>query len=495
MVKSRRWAVAAGTGAFLITAGYHGLAVDDSDTPWHVADGNLILHRLGTGVFGPIRTDPFSWTARGRPWHPNAWAFDTLTALAYRAGRWTGVGVFRVVLLAALAAATWWATARLATTWWPRVAAVLLAASFVAPFAVLRPQLASYLLLPVTLVIAGQVLDGRRPVWGLGALAVLFSLWADLHGVVVAGVIAVGAAAAGYALERRDRQSLTRAALVGGVCLAASCTTAYGWSVWTYAVTTRHASRNIIEWQHPSWHSSSDVTLFTVIAIAALWALARRPVPWRDLLPMVAMTVLALDAVRNEPLAVIAALPLFAATIDWAGSQARARIPARLLDAPSPRARALSPSIAFASIVVIGLAVDLFLDHGASGLDPTRLRPGAFPTVSAAALPAGCRLLNEYDQGGYLILARPDIPVSQDGRNDLYGAGFVDAQGQLLAGAGGTPALDRLGVTCVLAAPDRGIIPELAASGAWHRAGADRLAEAWVRRSVRTVAVRGASHR
>ena len=481
MRQHRRWAVAATVGAFLITAGYHGLAVDDSDTPWHVADGKLILRRLGQGVLGPMRTDPFSWTARGRPWHPNAWAFDLLTALSYKAARWTGVGVWRVILLAGFAAATWWATARLARTVWSRVAAVLLTASFVAPYAVLRPQLASYVLLPVTLVLAGRVFDGERPVRGLIVLAVLVSLWADLHGVVVAGVLAIGAAAAGHVLERRDLPSLSLASLLGALALVASCISPYGWSVWTYALRTRAASRNIEEWQPPSWHSSSDLLLFGVLALAALWALSRRPVPWRELLPAVAMSALALDAVRNEPLAVIAALPLFAGALEWAGSQILARTPPWFLDAPSERARALSPPIVFAAIVLIGLAIDLFIDHGASGLDPARLRPGAFPTVSAAALPSGCRLLNEYAQGGYLILMRPDIPVSEDGRNDLYGAAFVDAQSQLLAGDGGTAELDRQGITCVLVRPGRGLIPELAASGQWHRIAADSQAEAWVK--------------
>jgi hypothetical protein len=479
--QSRRWAAAAIAGAFLVTVSYHGLAVDDSDTPWHVADGKLILHRLGQGTLGPIRSDPFSWTARGRPWHPNAWAFDALTAVAYRLGRWTGVSVFRLVLLGGLVAAAWWATSRLTSAVWPRAAALLLAASLLAPFAVLRPQLASYLLLPVTLMLAGQALAGDRPVPPLVILAVVVSLWADLHGVVVAGVLAVAASAVGWVLERRDRSSVARAAAVTAVAVAASCTSPYGWSVWTYALRTRNASRNIVEWEHPSWHSSNDVFLFGVIALACLWALARRPVPWRDLLPAGAMTALALDAVRNEPLAVIAALPLFAGAIAWAGAQIRARTPPWFVTAPTGRPRALSPPIVYAATVVVAVAVDLFVNHGASGLDLRRLRPGAFPSISATALPSGCRLLNEYDQGGYLILMRPDIPVSQDGRNDLYGAAFVDAQSRLLAGTGGTADLDRLRITCVLIAPGRGLVPALAASAAWTRVAADRSAEAWIK--------------
>ena len=63
---------------------------------------------------------------------------------------------------------------------------------------------------------------------------------------------------------------------------------------------------------------------------------------------------------------------------------------------------------------------------------PNPLRSPEFPSVAAAALPGGCRLLNEYNDGGYLILVRPDVPVSQDGRNDLYGPRRLQEQEDVL---------------------------------------------------------------
>jgi hypothetical protein len=53
----------------------------ESDTFWQIRVGLDILrtHRV------PV-ADPYSWTARGQPWHPKSWLFDVGLALAYRAG-------------------------------------------------------------------------------------------------------------------------------------------------------------------------------------------------------------------------------------------------------------------------------------------------------------------------------------------------------------------------------------------------------------------------
>jgi hypothetical protein len=427
----------------------------------------------------------FSWTARGHAWHPNAWAFDAAAGGAYRLGGWLGVSLLRLVLLGAIIAAAWLASGRLTDSRWARALAVFLAGALLPPFSALRPQLASFGLLLVCLHLTRHTLTVARPLPALALLAATVALWADVHGVVVVGAAAVVAASAGYVAERVaiDRASVAaaarRAGLTALVAVAASCMSPYGWTVWTYAVHTRAASRNIQEWQHPSLHAADDVFLFAVIVLALLWGLLRRgQQPWRELLPALVLTALAADAVRNEPLALLAAVPLLAGALEGVGGAMPLWLSNRL-------PRALSPTVAFAGLVVTVLAFGWFVRDGAAGLDLTRLRPRAFPVRSAAALPSGCRLLNEYDQGGYLILARPDIPVSQDGRNDLYGAAFVDRQGQLLAGAGGTAALDRLGITCVLVKPGRGLIDQLQTSSQWIRVAADPRAQAWIRATSR----------
>jgi len=105
------------------------------------------------------------------------------------------------------------------------------------------------------------------------------------------------------------------------------------------------------------------------------------------------------------------------------------------------------------------LAVPAFTHLGRPEVDPRVLD----------ALPAGCRLLNEYILGGHVILYRPDVPVSLDSRNDVYGAADV----RRLQGAFDVPTeglTETLGVTCVLTRTDRRLAAALRADPRWRTA-------------------------
>ena len=90
-----------------------------------------------------------------------------------------------------------------------------------------------------------------------------------------------------------------------------------------------------------------------------------------------------------------------------------------------------------------------------------------FPVVAAEEIPAGCRLLNEYAHGGYLIATRwPEVRVSQDGRNDLYGSERIERQRELLEGDS-LVELEEVGIDCVLADASRPLVEALQASDRW----------------------------
>ena len=62
--------------------------LNDSDTLWQVRAGERILdHRAIPS------TDPFSFTAGGRPWLPHEWLAETFMALAFRVGGFRGIMV------------------------------------------------------------------------------------------------------------------------------------------------------------------------------------------------------------------------------------------------------------------------------------------------------------------------------------------------------------------------------------------------------------------
>jgi hypothetical protein len=74
--------------------------------------------------------------------------------------------------------------------------------------------------------------------------------------------------------------------------------------------------------------------------------------------------------------------------------------------------------------------------------------------------------------GGAVILLRPDVPVIQDSRNDLYGVRRLRQLDQIEAGsAAGLTRLGDLGVTCVLVPDHAGLAIALRNEPGWRRVG------------------------
>jgi len=185
---------------------------------------------------------------------------------------------------------------------------------------------------------------------------------------------------------------------------------------------------------------------------------------------------MAADAVRNESVAVLVALPLTAGLCSGAARalSAKGAVPSR------------SPARWF--VAVSALLLILAVSHPALfplSPDPRVATPQAWPVSPARALPSGCRLLNEYQDGGYLIYGRPDILVSQDGRNDLYGRTILGAERARVYDPRPVSELRLFGqdVTCVLVRHQRPLAHALASSPGWRKVAAVAGVEAWVQES------------
>ena len=156
---------------------------------------------------------------------------------------------------------------------------------------------------------------------------------------------------------------------------------------------------------------------------------------------------------------------LLASAPELARGASRLELRHHLLTAPRRRALLHGAIIGFA---VLGVLSALHMRI------PRPMPSTTFPVRTTAAIPAGCRLLNEYDQGGYVIDHRwPDVLVSEDGRNDLYGETALVAQNTALnAGPGWQQWLDTNHVDCVLAYPYRPLVVKLRQAG-WHETASD----------------------
>ena len=98
---------------------------------------------------------------------------------------------------------------------------------------------------------------------------------------------------------------------------------------------------------------------------------------------------------------------------------------------------------------------------------------GTFPARAVAAIPTGCTLLNEYMYGGFVIFRRwPEVRVSLDGRNDVYGFDRIREQ-HLLLESRDPDRVDALGARCVLLHRRLPLARALAADPRWRRLSED----------------------
>ena len=184
--------------------------VSHADIYTHLHTGRLIL----AGEF-PFGADPYCYTTQGVRWVHNAWLFDVLIYLVYSLAGGAGLVLFRGLAVAGLLLLLFQIRRRDASLF-PVVLSLGLAAVVLSPRLFLRPELASYVLVGVTLFLLWRPpaqprrrtmqrlrgLTGGR-VWVF--LPPLFALWANLDQWFLLGPAAVGLFLLGEVIQ--DRQA------------------------------------------------------------------------------------------------------------------------------------------------------------------------------------------------------------------------------------------------------------------------------------------------
>lgn len=216
--------------------------------------------------------------------------------------------------------------------------------------------------------------------------------------------------------------------------------------------------RNASEW------GLGAVTLSVLALAAAGLMLLRRKKPSVEELERGRRRFLAVVAIRLLPILVFLALPVLAATVSqspWSGYVHSRRILFYLVTAA-----VLAPMVVLAlpSLRHIG-----------------RPDPAIYPSQLVRDIPPHCRLYNSYELGSFVILERPDVRVSLDSRNDLYGRQRVLAAEQVLRGQGDV-AHELAGANCVLVPPATGLATWLRTNQAWKLIGSEPTAVLFVRR-------------
>ncbi|TAM88278.1 MAG: hypothetical protein EPN43_08485 [Jatrophihabitans sp.] len=422
----------------------------DGDILWGTRSGSDIL--AGHGL---PHADSYSWTAHGVPWVPNSWGWNVLLALAYRLAGFVGIALLGIALLAATGALLGVAVRRAgaATAWGALTMQIGL--GLLALFLYPRAQLADYAAVVAVPLLVSDALGSsrsaaRRAAIGLVAVQVV---WMNLHTTAVIGPVIVLAVGAGTFASDRSRATALRtlglAALTAGACLA----TPYGTAPIAHLAEVRAASVGLIsEWRPAGFGSPEQILAVIALAfgaVAALSCVRRRSFDTVALLAVFA--VMTATALRFAPLLMLVAIPPLA--------RAAGRIRAR------PQFVDRICVLALAILTVVCAA-------GAAGF----AHPGAQNTSPRLvdALPHGCRLVNDMGVGGAVILSRPDVLVSIDSRNDMYGrAAELTALRVLGDAAYGDRYVTEHRVTCVLAPTGAPLVTALSHAAQWRVAATD----------------------
>lgn len=421
----------------------------DSDTGWHVLNGETILN---AGALP--HADSFSYTHAGQPWFAWEWMSDVLLGGAHRIA-----GLSGVALVAAFAIAlTAWAVARFSLSLGGNL--FLIAGASVLLLGVTsihwlaRPHVFSWLFALVFLACA----EHKRFLYVLPLAA---CLWANMHGSFLLGpaiLFIYGFAGASLA------------------SLLATFINPYGWRLHEHVFTylqNDYLMDHIAEFRSFSFHSAGAlyVELFLFIAVLGTIALLKQRRFGPALLAF-AMLHISLYSARHIPTAAVLLLPLCVAALT---REARAWPGLRPLLDYSDRLRLIDQKIWGVVPMILVLAGALAARDQNVGFDPAK-----FPVRAANFLPAGPagRVFTKDQWGGYLIYhSAGRTKVFIDGRSDFYGQNFIETYAQVADVKPGWQAvLKQYDVRVVLIPPDHALASALQLSPGWKRVYTDSVA-------------------
>jgi len=313
-VRSPRVSTVAG-GAFALWGLGVGLErLHDNSYLTHVATGRFILDH------GVPTTDPYTFTADGRPWVVESWLASVLYRVVELAWGAHGLQVLHGLLCLALGALGWVLT-RPARQLPGRIIATAGLLAVGTGYWSSRPLLIALALFVVLIV---MVENDTGPPW---AVVPLMWVWVNVHGswpFAIAYLVLrwAGRRADGTPVGRLPR--LLGSAVLGAVLGALN---PIGPRLVLYPLTVlthRQAFSHIVEWQSPSFSNAVNVALLGMVLLAVILLVARRGTV-EDALVLTLFTGAALAASRNVPVAALVVTPVLArgmaglGTIDGTG--------------------------------------------------------------------------------------------------------------------------------------------------------------------------------
>jgi hypothetical protein len=452
------------------------LPIADNDLWGHVYFGRMIL---ASGHLPLV--NQFSYTAPHYPWINHEILAECAFALAF--GHLSSAGLLALKLAVGLVTVGLMAKAiaRRGASLAATAASLLICGSLLSPGFLVRPQIFTFLSLAF-LWERIDAHDGTRDWRSLAPVPLLFVLWINTHGGVVAGVGVFFVYVAASCLSRARRSERPALALVSVLSVLALLINPYGTELLTFLVHDLARDRAISEWQPIAPLAFSGVLYECVLAVLAVGFLAGgRTRAWEGGILALA-AVMAFRHQRHLPLFAILAAPLFAETLDALAARIRGllRIPPLSTVARSMLAAGLC-AIAIFQVVRVreiyrGLGLQIFV------------APELFP-VDAVRFIKRNRLAGNLavpsDWGEYAIWhLYPGCRVSVDGR---YTTAYPDDVLALsLRFQAGSPGWEAMLLHADLALIDRRqpIVPRMFEDPGWQYVYSDPTALVFVRKDL-----------
>jgi len=410
----------------------------DSDTGWHIRNGESILsrHTLPT-------TDPFSFTKSGQAWVAWEWGADVIMGAAHR---WDGLrGV--AMLYALVASLAVWLWFRLHWTvggnFFLACAMASMMLSTLSLHWLARPHLFGW----VFSIGAVLAMEKAAPKFRVTAAAGFFTagmLWANIHAsffLLPAIALLYALCAAIHPLLWDEKTNPWWYVWASVFALAGTFVNPYGWALHFHVIaylTDRELLARIGEFQSFNFHAegAGQILMTVLLALIGVPSMlnSRRGKPRLEhAILVLGLVSMSLRSARGLPLVALLALPLVNGAITktmWqAGVGRRLR---KILDrylSYSFRVEQLDRGCGGYAWAPAMIALAFVILHAPAVAAQTGFPAKEFPVDAAqavAALPRDARILAPDKYGGYLIYRfRGERKVYFDGRSDFYGVDFM----------------------------------------------------------------------
>lgn len=422
----------------LIAAGREKLFHDD-DTYWHIAVGREILQ---SGEF--ITADNYSCTRNGQPWIAHQWLGECGLAVIDRAAGWDGLLLSTTAALAALYG--WIASRLLAAGLHGLVAAlwITIAIAASANNLLIRPHMATLVLLGVVFGILSAVDHRRIGLAFLWWLVPIMLVWSNTHGGVIGGLGTIAIVFAGWTLcywfgrtsPLRSPRDVLLLFCVGMLSCVTTIVTPYGTGTigaWR-RILAGDLSNLVIEHapMNPLSPEGGMVVLLAILYLVVQCTNGRITVT--SLIPLI-WCWLSISRIRHAPLFAVVAMIATTEMLphsrvgQWLGRRGFWKVPS----VPPPTNRWWQPAIVVTVLVLITSAI-------IHNVGPSRGRTWSWARPHSAnwpveLLPAlqqyseggrrSINILNDEEYAGFLIYNCPEYKVFIDSRCELYGDDFL----------------------------------------------------------------------